>query len=285
MLDLNQIEPLNISGLSDYHCHCDYSFDAEGTVYEYCEVALKRGLSEICFTTHWDTSPLCEGEDNVIRINGEFKPALPDNLQPYVDDVRRVGEVFYSRGLAVKLGLEFGWFPGCEEQAARLKERFDFDHFLCGIHELGKYCFCCRHSYIRCFEPYSVEQVIDLYAREVIAAARSGLFHCIAHLDYIRKFGQAYYGPALNDLLLERAGPSMFEALRESNTALEVNTSAIRRGFNEYFPKTRMVNAARRAGVNFYYLGSDAHQPSEVGFDFDTAAALVSPSSEAWCED
>lgn len=285
MREPDKIEPLLIQGLSDYHCHCDYSFDAEGTIDEYCEVALQKGLAEICFTTHWDISPACQGSDNVIRIEGEFKEAVPDNLQPYVDDVHRAADKYYSLGLSVKLGLEFGWFPKCEEQAAHLKEQFDFDHFLCGIHELGPRCFCCRHNYIKCFEPYSVEQVVDKYAEEVITAAKSGLFDCIAHLDYIRKYGEAHYGPALNDLLLERVGPDMFRALRENNTSLEINTSAARRGLGDYFPKTRLINAARKAGVNFYFLGSDAHQPADVGFDFDAASALATPATEAWCED
>jgi len=285
MPDSSPIEPLNTSGLTDYHCHCDYSVDARGTIDEYCEAALRRGLAEICFTTHWDTNPASGGQDNAIRIAGRPMPTVPDNLTPYVDDVLKAREEFAPRGLSVVLGLEFGWYPGCEDSAARLKERFRFDYFLCGIHELDGRCFSCEQCYPKCFPHYSAEQLVDKYVSEIETAARSGLFDCIAHLDYVRKYGETYYGLQLNDLLLERLVERGFPALIAGNTALEVNTSAIRRGFADNFPRVTIVNAARRAGVEVRYLGSDAHAPEQVGYDFDAAASLVSPWSEAWCED
>jgi histidinol-phosphatase (PHP family) len=120
---------------------------------------------------------------------------------------------------------------------------------------------------------------------EVETAARSGLFDCIAHLDYLRKYGEAYYGPQLNELLLKQLIEQAFPVLVATSTAIEVNTSAIRRGFSDNFPRAAVVNAARRAGVSVRFLGSDAHSPGQVGYDFDAAAPLVSAWSEAWCED
>jgi histidinol-phosphatase (PHP family) len=285
MPDYKSIERLNTPGLTDYHCHCDYSIDATGTIDEYCEVAVRRGLAEICFTTHWDTNPAGSGQDNVIRIAGLSKPAVPDNLAPYVEDVLRARNEFAPRGLSVVLGLEYGWFPGCEESAARLKERYPFDYFLCGIHEVDNRCFSCEQCYPKCFPHYTVEQLVEKYVGEVETAARSGLFDCIAHLDYIRKYGEAYYGPRLNELLLAQLIGRAFPVLASGRTALEVNTSAIRRGYDDNFPRASIVNAARRAGVDVRYLGSDAHAPGQVGYDFDAAASLVLPWSEAWCED
>ncbi len=100
MPEFSPVEQLNTVGLSDYHCHCDYSIDAVGTIDQFCEAALQRGLAELCFTTHWDTNPLTGSPDNVIRIGGERKPTVPDNLAPYVDDVLRAREKYYqSRSL------------------------------------------------------------------------------------------------------------------------------------------------------------------------------------------
>lgn len=285
MPETEKIEPLNLPGLTDYHCHCDYSIDAVGTIEDYCRAALHMNLAEICFTTHWDTSTLGDTKDNVIRIKGEPKPAIPDNLVPYVDHVHRAAKRFHPEGLVVKLGLEYGWFPGCEKAAADLKARFDFDHFMCGIHELDGLCFSCEKCFLSCFAAYTVEELVDKYVGEVVSAAQSGLFDCFAHLDYLRKYAEAHYGPDLNKLLLAGLTERAFPALVESDTALEVNTSAIRRHFDEYFPGTKIINAARRAGVSVHYLGSDAHAPNQVGFDFDAAAALTSSWTQAWCED
>lgn len=285
MHEKHKIEPLNTAGLSDFHCHCDYSIDAVGTIDEYCEAAIQRGLAELCFTTHWDTSPVSGSPDNVIRIGGVPKATVPDNLAPYVDDVLRARDKYYPQGLYVLLGLEFGWYPGCHETAAAIKNRYKFDYFLCGIHELDGRCFSCDGCWPKSLPQYTVEQAVEKYVDYIVSAASCGLFDCIAHLDYLRKYGEKFYGPRLNELLLDQLIQKAFPALRDSGTAIEVNTSAIRRKFDDYFPRAAVVNAARRVGVEVRYLGSDAHAPHQVGSDFDAAASLISPRFEAWCED
>ena len=36
-----------------------------------------------------------------------------------------------------------------------------------------------------------------------------------------------------------------------------------------------IINMARKAGVRIAALGSDAHQPAQVGFDFDAAQMVA----------
>ena len=134
----NIIEPIHIEGVTDYHCHCNYSIDAEGSIDEYCEAALRRNLAEICFTTHYDFNPESDGRANLIRINGEKMPPTIDNLAPYVDDVYRAAEIYYLKGISVKLGIEIGWHNGCEEEVQKLCDRYQFDYILCGIHEIAR---------------------------------------------------------------------------------------------------------------------------------------------------
>ncbi len=275
--------PLAEPGLADYHCHPDYSIDARGTVEEFCEAALKRNLAEICFTTHYDANPLSESGAGFIRVDGKMLPVSPDNLVPYVDHVRRAADHYYPLGLSVKLGIEIGWFPGCEEMVEGLLGRYEFDHVLCGIHELDNICFCCRGSFQKSFSRYSAEEVVESCFSQAISAARSGLFDCLAHLEYYLKYGLEYYGEGIRDAG-RRHFEVLFKALVESGTALEVNTAGIRHGLGEYYPGMAMTNDAGRAGVNVGYLGSDAHRPDQVGFEFEAASALV-PHPIWWHED
>ncbi|MFZ5979487.1 MAG: histidinol-phosphatase HisJ family protein [Candidatus Zixiibacteriota bacterium] len=273
-----QIKPLYSTGLADYHCHPNYSVDAVGTIDEYCEAARSRNLVEICFTTHFDTNPDSIGdEDNVIVVRGEKLPATVDNLAVYVEDVRWAHDKYYPLGLSVKLGVEVGWYPGCEKIVTALKERYDFDHVLCGIHELNNVCFCCRNRYEKCFAGFdSMAAMLEAYFREVAAAARTGLFDCIAHFDYYKKYGEKHYGAEINSGW-EPYAEDIFAVLKRSETALEVNTAGLRKGNNDYYPAIKIVNAARKAGVTVAFLGSDAHAPNEIGYDFDAASALVPP--------
>lgn len=283
MSKLDSLEPIHIEGVSDYHCHCDYSVDAEGSMDEFCEAALCRNLAEICFTTHFDANPDSDGKVEYIRVGGENRPTTIENLAPYVDDVHRVAEKFYPRGLSVKLGIEMGWYEGCEELAERLRQQYHFDYMLCGIHELDNICFCCSHSYNACFSRYSVEQMAEKYFDQVRAAARSGLFDAIAHMAYYLRSGLDFYG----DAILKAHEPHLADVFRDLikyQTALEINTSAIRHGLKDYYPPAPIANAARKAGVRIAYLGSDAHRPEQIGFDFEAASALV-PDAVRGCEE
>ncbi len=277
------IEPLPIDGLSDFHVHCDYSVDATGTIEEYCEAALKRELAEICFTTHFDSNPKSDGFANYIRVKGEKKPATPENLAPYVNDVLAAQEKYYPLGLSVKLGLEFGWYAGCEEKVARLKEWYDFEHLLVGVHEIRNLCFCAASTYEKCFAGLSMEQAVEEYYRQVIDAARSGMFTAVAHLDYYRKYGEQFYGKAIHQQYTTYMG-EVFAALRDSGTAIEVNTAARRKGLDSFFPSMEMINGAKREGVDVLFLGSDAHAPEQIGYYFEIAAHLV-PHAIGGCDD
>lgn len=283
MSDVPKMEPLHVEGVVDYHCHCDFSVDAVGSIDDYCEAAIKRNLAEICFTTHYDANPNSDGDIEYIRVRGMSLPVSPENLAFYVDDVRKAAERYYARGLSVKLGLEFGWYKNCEETVERLKERYDFDYLLCGIHEIEDVCFCCQHSVEKCFSRYSAGQLAEKYFTEVITAARSGLFNTIAHMAYYLRSGLDFYGNDIKQAHLPYLA-DVFAALIDGETGLEINTSAIRHGLKDYYPPIEIINAARKAGVEINYLGSDAHRPEQIGFDFEAATALV-PDTLRGCEE
>ncbi|HVP06983.1 MAG TPA: histidinol-phosphatase HisJ family protein, partial [Candidatus Acidoferrum sp.] len=220
MPDFGDLKRLHIDGLADYHCHTEYSIDATGTIDEYCEAALQRGLAEICLTTHYDSNPRADGAANYIRVNGTQKQATPENLAPYVEEVRKAWSTYYSLGLSIKLGLEFGWYPGCEEDVLRLKKMYDFDYLLCGVHELDDICFCCTKTYEQCFRRFPLEKMVELYYADATQAAKSGLFDTLAHLDYYKKFGERFYGPRVHEVHQPFLAP-LFDALISTNTAIE----------------------------------------------------------------
>lgn len=274
MPDVYRLQPLETAGLADCHVHCDYSVDAQGTIEEYCHAAVQRNLAEICFTTHFDTNPSPGDRVDEIVIGGRRLPATVGNLKPYVDDVRRAADEFLPRGLRVKLGVEIGWYEGCERTAERLINTYPFDYVLCGIHELDGSCFCSRGTATDCFRRYSLPRLAERYFRLVRAAAQFQRFDAIAHLGYYLRYGRSFYGPEI-ETIHEPYMENILPALRASSTGLEINTSAVRHGHTDYYPPASIRAAAARAGVAVSHLGSDAHRPEQIGLDFEVAAALL----------
>lgn len=278
-----EIEALPFEGACDFHCHCDFSMDAVGSLAEYCEAALVRNLAELCFTTHFDTNYKVDYSDNYIRVNGKKLKATIENLQPYVDAVHKISEEFYALGLSVKLGLEFGWYEGCEELAVKTKERYKFDYFLCGMHQMDDMNFWSHGEHPGAFDKYSLDEFTERYFKQAAVAASSGLFDNLAHLDYYRRRAIAHYGDKAKTCH-ENYLADLFEALKISGTGIEINTAAMRHGLDSYYPQMSIINAAKKAGVKVVKIGSDAHRPEDVGYDFEIANILI-PSTISCSED
>ncbi len=276
-----EITRLPMEAVADYHVHCNYSIDAVGTVDEYCEAAIERGLAEICFTTHYDKIPNRDTV-NIIRIKGEDKPTSIENFAPYVEDVLKAHDKYYQQGLSVKLGVEIGWYEGCEDEILKLKNTYDIDYFLCGLHELDNICFCSKRSHEKIFNQYTLDKLAEKYFDQLIKATNTKFFDTIAHACYYLRYGKKFYGEKTLTVHREYID-DFFKALIASDTSLEVNTSGIKHGFDHYYPQMEVINAAKKKGVAVHYLGSDAHHPTQVGYDFEFAAAIV-PEAIKGCE-
>jgi len=260
--------------LADYHIHPDFSVDAEGSVEEFCEASLSKGLAEICFTTHYDCNPKLAPEDKVIRIDGKIKPQSIENMAEYVKEVHRAHEQFYPLGLMVRCGVEVGYYPGCEDEIQKLFSTYPFHFKLAAIHELDDINICKREAMKKTAEEMDIHEFAERYFRLVQMAVEGRLFDAIAHFDYYRKYGREFYGDELMTIHREYV-PDVFESMKNYDVGLEINTSAIRRGESEYYPSMDIVNLARSAGARIMAIGSDAHHPDQVALDFEVAAGIA----------
>lgn len=259
--------------LADFHVHPDFSFDAEGSVDEYCQAAMRMGLGEICFTTHYDSNPVVAEKDRCIKVNGQMLPASIDNLKPYVDAVFEAAEKYYPP--IVRCGIEVGYYPGCEDEISRLFKKYPFYYRLCAVHEVDDYQICYKGHFEEKSKKVRLNELADRYFTLVRQAVESGLFDSIAHIDIYKRYGLQFYGDEVLTIHRGRI-EDVFEAMIKNDVGIEINTSALRKGLNEYYPSMEIVNMAHKAGVRILAIGSDAHRPEEIGYDLD-AAATVAP--------
>jgi histidinol-phosphatase (PHP family) len=116
----------------------------------------------------------------------------------------------------------------------------------------------------------TLDEILAPYYDEVTAAARSGLFDTIGHLDVVRR----YLHPHISASDLE-ARPELKEAalgaIVESGTALEVNSSGLRYPGAQTYPSAATVARFRELGGVRVVTGSDAHRPDTFAFRLDEA--------------
>jgi histidinol-phosphatase (PHP family) len=243
------------AGLADFHTHTARCGHAGGRDEEYIEAAIERGLTAIAVTDHVPFYWLPpERYDPTLAM-------AADELPRYVDAVLALRERYAGR-VEVLLGLEADFIAGHEEALARLLERHPFDVVLGSVHWLGDWLVDAPSSLPRYRQGQDeVERIWDEYATQLIAAARSGLFDVLSHLDLPKKFGfrsQAPFAGRLGEVV---------EAVAAGGCAVELSSAGRRKPVGEDYPADGVVAALAAARVRFV-LSSDAHAPAEVGFGF-----------------
>ncbi|QFP75928.1 histidinol-phosphatase HisJ family protein [Deinococcus sp. AJ005] len=240
--------------LFDSHLHTPLCGHATGTPREYAQAALDAGLAGLCFTDH---CPMPAWYDAPWRMR-------LDQLQEYVDEVRAVQADFAGR-LDVRLGLEADFHPGTERFVEGLLSAHDWDYVIGSVHYIGAWGFD-NPEFVAEYEARDLAGLYGDYYALIEGAARSGLFDSIGHLDLPKKFGHRDLGGA--------AVLRALEAIAEAGLALDFNTAGWRKPVAEAYPSPDLVGEAVKRGIPFV-LGSDAHQPGEVGYRFGDAAALI----------
>ena len=251
--------------LTDYHLHLRPDEDrsdpyerwfTDSNVRRYLDAARAAGIEELGVSEH------------VYR----FRQSLELWRHPFwkryaVDDLDAYCE--FVRSTPLRLGLELDYVPGSEEQAEKMLAGRDFDYVVGSVHFVGEGAVDMEEFGIWAQE-VAPEKVWRGYFEAVARAARSGLFDILAHPDLVKVWGpvrmpegdpRQYYEPAV-------------EAIAESGIAVEVSTAGLRKPIGEIYPAPAFAEMCAEAGAAFA-LSSDAHEPEQVGFEYEQALSML----------
>lgn len=243
----------------DYHMHTTRCGHAIGTMDEYVKQAIKLGFPEIGFSDHLPLSPAPEGTWSCDWAMQEKE--LPE----YREEIVKL-QTKYPQ-ITIKSGIEADYFPESIEKTKILLASYQWDYVLGSVHHIGPWPID-SSVYLDEFDKRDLYKTYETYFSLVSAAAQTGLFDIMAHLDVIKKYGHRPsedLSSLYNDLALE---------LKKANVAAELNTSGFRKVAAEIYPAPPLIRKLVEAGVPLT-LGSDSHSPTEVGMDFDKAIELL----------
>jgi histidinol-phosphatase (PHP family) len=258
----------------DYHVHPDFSPDASGSMRDCCEAAVAAGVTELCFSTHYEPDPARAGIESVC-VNGARMAVASDWASAYFAETARCRAEFPA--LTIRAGVEVGYEPGLEGIVSDFLGAHEFDFVLGAIHCLDHVAITAGEEleqFKRDYLPYGPEHVAGRYFSHLRAAAGSQLFDCLAHLDVYRKYIKPLFDERFDAVIQAELGPTL-RFIAESGTGIEVNSSALRRGMSEPYPAAAIVEQAVKAGVRRFTVGSDAHRAEDVGKGIDVVTALL----------
>jgi histidinol-phosphatase (PHP family) len=255
--------------LTDYHTHLrpdvldatPERYFTEENVVRYVRLAEERGIEELGFSEH--VYRFRQALD--VWRHPFWEECATDDLDAYCDFVRSM----HDAGHAVKLGLELDYIPGSEERLEALVRGRPFDYVVGSVHFIG--LGAVDHDGYDAWRASSPDQVWSEYFRTLGAAAASGLFDVLAHLDLVKVWGaerplperplRAFYELAMEDI----AG---------ADVAVEVSTAGLRKPIKELYPSRELLELCLEVAKPVA-LSSDAHEPEHLGYGYDEALALL----------
>jgi histidinol-phosphatase (PHP family) len=244
----------------DAHLHTDLSPDSDVPIDAYAEQAVERGIGEIAITDHVD-----------------FEPGTPAYRYVSFADrertVREAAERWADRGLAIRFGVEITWDAAWEADIRDHLRRHPYDFTIGSVHVYATSPYAAANV-AGWVAGRSLAEIVAPYFDAVEAAARSGLFDTVGHVDFIKRYLMPHVTPA--DFA---AAPELYErilvALVESGAALEINTSGLRQSANETYPAPPIVARYRELGGRGVTVGSDAHRAEAFAWGLDDGYAAA----------
>ena len=244
----------------DAHLHTDQSPDATTPIDTYAAAAIERGIAEIAITDHVD-----------------FERGAPAYAYATFAErervVRSAAERWAGRGVLIRFGVELTYDRSWEPELRDHLGRHAYDFTIGSVHD--KIGSPYNREHVAAFVASNpLPDVLAPYYEEVVAAARSGLFDALGHIDGVKRYLYPHLKPAQLAAAPELIEPSL-RALVESGTALEVNTSGLRYAIAEAFPHPATVARFRELGGRAVTIGSDAHRPEHFAWGLDDGYAIA----------
>ncbi len=243
--------------LCDFHLHTDFSGDSDTPAVSQIEMSIALGMARICITDHHDMDVVSPCDFH-LDLPAYF-PAMEKLRAAYQDRIR------------IEIGIELGLQNHIAPKLLQTSRQYPFDYIIGSCH------------FIDGFDPYFPEffhgkTEAQAYRRffEVTLSRVQTLdcFDSLGHLDYVVR-----YGPNKNRHYRYEDYRELIDAilltLIRKGKALECNTGGFHYGLGHPNPCEEILRRYRELGGELLTVGSDAHTPERIGYDFQRARDLL----------
>ena len=243
--------------LWDTHLHSRFSGDSTADPAQIIKAARKLHLSGICFTDHMDLD-YPEGSTLFHLDTDAYMNTLPALAADCKD-------------LSVCVGIELGLQPQLADVHRQLLSAYPFDFVIGSSHTVHG-----RDPYFSAFyEGHPEEESYREYFSSILEnLAVYDDFDVYGHIDYVVRYGpnrnRFYTYEKYADLLEE-----ILRTLIDMGKGIELNTGGFRYGLGHPNPTEEILKRYRQLGGEIITIGSDAHAPDQMAYDFAKVPGLL----------
>lgn len=245
--------------LTDYHVHTYFSSDSKANPRDVIEKALSLGFNKLCFTDHMDY--------DFPEYNGFTFQFDPD---AYFKELLLLKEEYKNR-INLYIGIELGLQPYLAQRYSELMSSYPFD-FAIGSSHLVKGVDPYHKEY---WSNYSNEEGVFKYFESIIDNVNAySNFDVYGHLDYVIRYlpdkKTLFPYEKYNDLI-----DDMLNTIINAGKGIELNSSGYKYGLSTPHPNKYILNRYKELGGEIITIGSDAHIPEHLAYDFKIANELL----------
>jgi histidinol-phosphatase (PHP family) len=261
--------------LTDYHLHLQpdgaaaraqhaVDWDAlggylsEGWIRRYGDAARARGVHEIAITEHVHRF----AEAREWHPNPWWRDEATQDADAYCEALVAAR----AAGVPVLVGIEMDWLPDRGDEIAAFLDGRPFDIVLGSVHWLADRAV--DHPDYLAWDALDAEDVWSRYLDELVAAAESGLYDVLAHIDLPKVFGHPQPESA------RERWPDVVARIAASGVAVECSSAGLRKPVAELYPNPDLLGLCAAAGIDVT-LSSDAHRPDDIASGYPTAVAAL----------
>ena len=177
----------------------------------------------------------------------------------------------YRGKLNVRIGVELGLQPHLGNAYEKLAGEYPFDFVIGSLHLVQGM----DPYYGKVFEGKTDGEVYRQAFRETLhCLEKVSSFDVLGHLDYVVRYGknkaQEYSYRAFSDEIDE-----ILKKVISAGKGIEMNMGGIKYGLGFANPHPDVLKRYRELGGEIVTVGSDAHRPEHVAYDFEEAVEIL----------
>lgn len=247
--------------LTDYHNHLERGTLTLDYLEKFTDEAAEKGIQHFGISEH---------AYHFYQTKNILSNPWVDERRFYdMKDYVSLFQEAWKKDIDVKMSIEMDYTPGKHEEMKTFIEQYDFDYVIGSVHWVGDFGIDLK-EFIQEWDKRDLYHTYRNYYDQIVTLAESNLFDIVGHLDLVKIFN---YIPEDEEFLLEQYERAA-NALSQSKTCVEISTAGLRKPVGKLYPDPRLLEACFQKGVPIV-LSSDAHQPNDVGADFDQAVELA----------
>ncbi len=252
---------------ADFHTHTAFSDDSDATVETMTKQAILQGLKILCITDHMDYLYPAQYAPNTFVFDPD---AYFAKLTKIKEDDK--GQLEILIGIELGLRNEAVISDQCRTYYKRLCKQYPFDFIIGSTHILENI----DPYYPEFWEDHGIKEGMRIYFESILENTKKyDMFQVYGHLDYPVRYlpkgmDKDYCFEDCRELIEE-----ILKKLIESGRGLEVNTAGYKYGLPFAHPRPEVLALYRALGGEILTIGSDAHAPEHIAYDFAKIRELL----------